>query len=363
MSPYRLAYLADASSIHTQRWVAHFARLGYDTHVFSFLPGEIPGATIHRLDAGTVQHEGGNWRYLLQLPALRRQIHRLQPDLLHAHYLTSYGLLGAMVGMHPLMLTALGSDVLVTPQRSRLYHLLLRITLARADSITSDAETMSQRILRYGVPAERLLTVPLGVNLHLFNAMGRDWPDCGGQLISTRHLLPNTNLQTVLRAVAQARDKIDGLHLAVVGEGPERPRLQALARQVSLDRSVTWQGAVEHEHLPAFLRQADLYLAVTLSDSTSVSLLEAMACGALPIVSDLHANREWIEPGINGLLVPPNDAQSLAEALVRAARSPALRQQAARHNAHLITERADWQKNMDQVEAAYRALIREHDRP
>jgi len=357
MNVRRIVYLADASSIHVRRWAGHFAQRGYEVHAFSFLPAEIPGVNVHVMNAGRVDQAGGNWRYLLHLPALRSQLYRLHPDLVHTHYLTSYGLLGALSGFRPLVHTAWGSDVLDTPRHSWVYRRLLRFTLARADLVTSDAVALSQEILRYGLPAERLLTVPLGVDAHLFSAEGRSWPECGLQLISTRHLLPNSSLETVLMALAQARQSLAGLHLRVIGKGPEGPHLQEMARQLGVDDAIAWQGAVDHDRLPSLLREADVYLALTLSDSTSVSLLEAMACGALPIVTDLPSNREWIEPEVNGLLVAPGDAAAATQAILRAVRDVDLRQRAARHNAALINTRADWDKNMDQVEARYRALV------
>ncbi|GAB4536613.1 MAG: glycosyltransferase [Anaerolineae bacterium] len=355
MRGQRIAYFADASNIHTRRWVSHFARQGYEAHVFSFRPGEIPGATVHFIDAGPVQAEGGNWHYLLHLPTLRRELRCLQPVLLHAHYLTSYGLLGALSGYRPLFLTAWGSDVLVAPRRSLAYRILLHFTLARADLVTSDAEVMSREIMHYGLPADRLLTVPLGVDRRLFHIEGRDWPACGRQLISTRYLVPNTNLGTVLAALGQARHRVTDLRLDVVGDGPEWPHLEAMARHLEVDGIVRWRGEIEHDHLPALLREADLYVALTLSDSTSVSLLEAMACGVFPIVSDLPANREWIEPGVNGLLVPSHDKQILADAIYHIAYDPTLRRRAALHNLELIAERGDWEKSMNQVEAFYRS--------
>ncbi|MGQ9598715.1 MAG: glycosyltransferase [Anaerolineae bacterium] len=357
-----LCYLADASSIHTRRWAAHFAGRGYQVHVISFLPGDIPGTTVHLIYAGPVRAAGGNWHYLLSLPALRRQLRRLRPDMLHAHYLTSYGLLGALSGCRPLVLTAWGSDVLVTPRQSWVYRLLLRLTLAHADLVTSDAQTMSQELLRYGLSAERLLTIPLGVNRRLFHAEGREWPQIGCRLLSARDLLPNTDLETVLRTLVVARQIIPSLHLDVVGDGPERLRLERLARSLGIEDAVSWHGRVPHEQLASLFRASDLYLALTYSDSTSVSLLEAMACGTFPLVSDLPANREWITPGVNGLIVPFGDVQGLAESMIRVAADPEIRRQAARRNSMLIAVRADWQKNMDQIEAAYSSLFEKYNK-
>jgi glycosyltransferase involved in cell wall biosynthesis len=353
-----ICFLADASSIHTKRWATEFARRGYQIDVLSFLPGEIPGGNVHVFDAGPIHHEGGNWRYLAHLPALHKAIRHLQPDLLHAHYLTSYGLLGALSGYHPLVLTAWGSDVLVTPTRNSIYRLLLRFTLARADLVTSDAATMSQRILTYGLPEDRLLNVPLGIDLRKFNTAARDWPIFGSRIISTRHLVPNSNIDTLLEAFERTCSQMPALQLNVIGEGPERAHLEERSRQLGIENKVTWCGWIENDLLPHRLREADIYVAITTSDSTSVSLLEAMACGAFPIVSNLPANREWIEHRVNGLIVAPQDSQALAEAIQTAADNPELRKRAGVYNSDLIAKRANWQRNMDNVEEAYQDLIR-----
>jgi glycosyltransferase involved in cell wall biosynthesis len=120
---------------------------------------------------------------------------------------------------------------------------------------------------------------------------------------------------------------------------------------------MSWLGNLGQHRLPGLLRAADLYLALTLSDSTSVSLLEAMACGALPIVSDLPANREWVQSHRNGILVSPKDRQAAATAIVEAARDVEFRRQAARRNAAMIAQRANWEQNMTHVEQAYQALM------
>ncbi len=362
MSNLRIAYLADASSIHTRRWVSYFVAQGYEAHVFSFLPGEIPGAQVYCFRAGPVRTEGGNWRYLLHLSTVRRRVRALRPALVHAHYLTSYGLLGALIGYHPLVMTAWGSDVLVTPKQSRLYRLLLRFTLKRADLVTSDAGSMSRVLEQYGAPPERVLTIPLGIDLARFQGRVRNWNQPGCRLISTRTLVPNTALETVIRTLPSIKQALPDAYLDVIGGGPEEPNLRALAQRLSVEEMIAWHGQIEHDDLPEWLNRADIYLALTRSDSTSVSLLEAMACGAFPIVSDLPANREWIEPGVNGLLVQPRDEAALAQAIVCAVQDPALRQNAAQQNRALISQRADWQENMKQVERACQLLLEKKEK-
>ncbi len=110
-------------------------------------------------------------------------------------------------------------------------------------------------------------------------------------------------------------------------------------------------GRLAPAALAAELRAAAVYVSTSRSDSTSVSLLEAMACGAFPVVTDLPANREWIADGENGLLVG-REPNGLAEALLRALGDGELRRAAAEKNARIISERGLWRDNMRRVEEA-----------
>jgi glycosyltransferase involved in cell wall biosynthesis len=100
-----------------------------------------------------------------------------------------------------------------------------------------------------------------------------------------------------------------------------------------------------------------VYVSTSLSDSTSVSLLEAMAAGTFPVVTDIEANHEWIDDGENGFLVPVDDPAALADRIHRALADRALRERGRRLNQARIRERASWQDNMDEVCALFERLV------
>ena len=104
-------------------------------------------------------------------------------------------------------------------------------------------------------------------------------------------------------------------------------------------------------------RQAQVAVSPSFHDGTPNTLLEAMACGCFPVVGDIESLREWITPGVNGLLVDPANPQALAEAVLVALEQPDLRQRAAAHNVELIAERAEYGRVMLQAEALYKQLI------
>ena len=130
----RVVYLADAPYIHTRRWVEHFARAGWETHVVSFRPAQIQGARVHHIDGW---ERLGKARYLLHARRVRRLVRALQPDLLHAMHLTSYGLLAALCGIRPTLTSVWGTDILEAPRWSPLHNMITRYALARTDHVTA----------------------------------------------------------------------------------------------------------------------------------------------------------------------------------------------------------------------------------
>ena len=122
-------------------------------------------------------------------------------------------------------------------------------------------------------------------------------------------------------------------------------------------------GDVDHTKIPALLREHNIYLSSALSDTTSVSLLEAIACGLFPIVTNIPANREWIVAGTNGLLFTPGDPADLARTAVEAWENPALRLKAREHNLGLIREKANWQDNMGLVKGLFESILEEKSTP
>jgi glycosyltransferase involved in cell wall biosynthesis len=108
-------------------------------------------------------------------------------------------------------------------------------------------------------------------------------------------------------------------------------------------------GKVPHDEMPDLLSRTDIYVSTSLSDGTSVSLLEAMACGAFPVVTDIPANREWIEDGNNGLLVPTEDEVSLAKRILEAMNQRELVASACQKNREIVEKRAHLKNQVEDL--------------
>jgi len=352
----RICYLANAASIHTHRWATHFSRQGHDVTVVSLTDASIPGVNVRWM--GVDPNMRGRIAYLLCLPRLRRSLRELKPDIVHAHYAGGYGLAAALAGFHPLVFTAWGSDVLILPQSSRLLRGLVKFALRRADLVTSMARHMTLAIGGLGVLRERLITLPFGVETSVFHPAGRPPADHAAPLIvSTRHLEPLYNVGLLIEALPGIAARFPAVKLVLLGDGSERERLQKRACALNMARRVVFLGRKRPEEVARRLWLADVFVSTSLSDGNNISLNEAMACGAFPVVTDIPANREWIRHGENGFLTDLHDPHMLANLVIQALERNSLRKAAAESNWKIVRQRGSWASAMETMEAQYRKLI------
>ena len=316
MAKSKYLLFGDGESPHVLKWVRELTRW-FDVHLVSsrdvgpelarFLPRD-------RIDTlrQAVREEGGNFALLGSLPRLRKILREVRPRFVNAHYVTSHGFLMALLkktfSEPPFILiqSAWGTDILVTPFRGGLYRLVTRFALGEADLVTSDSEYMTRVIERLG--GQSVLTFPFGLEKMPGLDPGKKIP---GLFFSNRSLTVNSRVDRIISLVGRiSRDKEDAA-LVVANEGKERPALETSVRDAGLEDRVRFVGYLSREEQEGFYEKARFYVSLPGSDATSVSLLEAMAHGCVPIVSDLPANREWVKHGENGLIY--HDGLSLSD--------------------------------------------------
>jgi len=345
--------LGDARQVHLRRWGAYFARHGYDVLTLSLEPGAGFPTPFRRVRVSHLLPDA--LRYPLGALAVQRAVRRFRPDIVSAHFVPNYGLIAALVGRRPWVLSTWGSDIMTDPGRSVFHRWRVRFVLDRAPFVTSDARVMTDRIRDFGVPADHILTFPYGVDTDAFSPAATA-PPGGPAIVTNRKLESLYRVETVVDAFSAVREALPDAALTVAGDGSERERLARRAASSTAAAAITFVGAVDHERMPALLREHHIYVSTSPSDTTSVSLLEAMAAGLFPIVPDIPANREWIVDGENGRLVPPLAATRLAVAIIDAWRDGAMRERARAANLALIQSRARWEATMRPVHELFDAL-------
>lgn len=308
---------------------------------------------------------------------LKRVLRTVKPDLVQAGPLQTSAFLTALAGFRPLMSVSWGYDLIFDAGKNDLYRFLTRFTLRRSGAMLGDSKVVRDLAVSYGMPAERIVTFPWGVDLKHFCPSPQDpsdeciHPECPQEagadlssdtqppfiLLSTRAWEPIYGVELIARAFVEAARQRPELRLIMLGGGSLAPRLREIFLAGGVSERVSFPGQVSQADLPRYYRSAHLYLSASRSDGSSISLLEALACGLPALVSDIPGNREWITPGEQGWWFPDGDAHALAQGILKAVEArphlPALGRAARR----LAEERADWEKNFQGIFKAYQIAL------
>jgi glycosyltransferase involved in cell wall biosynthesis len=355
----KICYFADAESVHVVRWCKHFSALGHEVHIVSFKNVTIENVHTHYINAGDIAVKGGNWKVLLKFREVKKMLRQIRPDIFHSHYATSYGITGALVGFHPYIITALGTDVLISPLHSTIYKYLLKYAFSKADWITAMADHMKIAIENIGVKLSKISVVPFGIDPQIFNDIKRKLSTEEFVITSTRNFETVYNIPHLINAVAIAKEKIPNIRLNLIGAGSLQNEIETLILQKDLTKKVVFYGKVPQPKIAEILNQSHLFVSVSLSDGNNISLNEAMACSAFCIATDIPANTQWIKDGENGFLVKIDDVQGLSDKIVTAYHHyNELQKNAIPYNKKIIIERAIWANNMEFVEEKYKSLIK-----
>jgi L-malate glycosyltransferase len=353
----KICYFADAPSIHVVRWCKHFAALGHEVHLISFKPTEIENVKTYFIDTGAISVGGGNWKVLLKFWEVKKLLSNIKPDIFHAMYATSYGITGALCGFHPYVITALGTDVLISPKQSLIYKLLLNFAFTKADWITAMADHMKIAIEEMGVPSSKISTVPFGIDTEIFNDKNRKLPTDKFVITSTRNFELVYNIPHLIKAFAIAKNKIENAHLNLIGAGSLKEDLIRLIDELNLTQLVTFIGKLPQPEIAKILNQSHVFVSVSKSDGNNISLNEAMACGAVCIATSIPANTQWITNAENGFLVDIDDVETLATQIIELSNNyTTFQPKASIINRKIILEKAIWADNMKKVEAKYYEL-------
>jgi len=294
--------LSDGTSPHTLKWVKELSKYfelylvslnGMNTSLLEYIEED----KIYVLNE-SVKTAGGNFKLLLKYFEIKKIVDEVSPLYVNAHYLSSYGVLAALLKKSnrtiKLIQSTWGSDVLVTPFENFVKRKIAIFALSHADLITSDSLFMSDKIDEI-YSNDMTTTFPFGLEpFEIQETIEKD----EYLIFSNRALLENYNIDKVVKWFAQLEDK--KYRLVIAHNGDMKELLEELIEQYSLENRVEFVGFLTQEEQNSFYAKAKYYISIPSSDSTAVSLLEAMKFGCYPIVSQLSANREWILDGVNG---------------------------------------------------------------
>lgn len=353
----RICFVADANHPNTLNWAEYFAAdLGHDVHILSL------NEPLRRSDSVVFHHIkapiSNKLRYLFSGHPLKQLVTEISPHLVIGYRLTSYAYMAANLGFHPLVVVAQSEKAAGRFRviRKPAQWLAAKYALRRADLALAWAPHMAQDMVRLGCDPKKIFVLPRGVDLRRFR-FSHDNDSRALSLITTRGLKRDYDLSIVIEAVGQLADRVTNLKYTVVGDGPDKRRLIRFTQKMKIGNHIEFVGEVPYDSIADYLYASNIYISPVPEDGVSSSLLEAMAAGTFPIVTNIKANRYWQHLGCKLLLFKPGSVKDLVNNILEYHNNRIELSHYLQINRDVVQKRASWVANMHNIEQTLLKLL------
>jgi len=358
----RVLLLADADSSHTLKWVEGLADADVEIGLFSLRP--VVSDVYRKLNIPTreMNHtDSTGWLelkliYIKAIRVVKHFINEFQPDIVHAHYASSYGLIGSFVGFKPYVISPWGTDIYVYPKSGPIYKALLKRTLSKADEIISISEDMAREIELY--TNKNVRVIPWGVKIVNYSFNEKKWEGNTWRFATAKSLRPVYNIPTSIESFLQLKAKYSSLkmELHVAGDGPERSKCEEVAGK-ELNRSVIMHGALDPSDMPEFYTDKHVLINIPDSESFGVSILEASLSGLVPIGTNADGIPEVLKDGESGILISTPSAERCYKALSQIVDNRDHSRNVAKHGRAFVLENFSYDRTIELQKELYQKLI------
>ncbi len=347
--------LSDASSVHTWTWIEGYKNLGFKIYLLSFEEPIYDNDLIEDFIKINSKFKPSFKRYLFGINKVKNYVHKINPDIIFAHFIPNYGFLSSLQGNVPFVLFCWGSDLIKVAFKSFLHKIISSIIFKKAKLIVVDAKFMKEIIVtKFKINPEKIITIPFGIKKELRELGKKAKKDKNNVILFTNRRLEKIyNPFVIVDALSKLED--ENFKLTWITRGSLEKRIRELVYRKGIFDRTQFLPFQEKENLYKLLSKSHIYISSSFYDGTSVSLLEAMTFGLFPVVSDILGNREWILDGVNGFLFDPKNADELAEKIRAAIKNKELRNNAEKLNKNIIEMKANWEKNLEKF---YDKIIR-----
>jgi L-malate glycosyltransferase len=374
MPDMRMAVLMTVNSPWAKETVLRLCNFGHEVHVLNIVQiSKINGyldnhstlrqSNIESLNRRAHIHDisfsvNSNLHYLISGFALKSFFLKHNIEILLSLYGGGYATMAYASGFRPYVIYAVGSDVLLA---KGIKKSILRFTYRAAHAIFANGVYLGAKT-REMANRDDVESLYLGIDTERFSWKAEDRSRV--VILCTRGFLPVYNNEYLIHALSLLPKDTPYTEVVFSSTGPDLDTTKSLADRIlplSIRQKIHFLGGVSDEELLYHLNRASIFVSLSRSDGTSISLLEALSCELFPVISDIPQNREWVDPKLmNGLLVPLDQPKALAEAMHRAIINKELRESAGPINRRLILERADGRMNMEILSAKMEEIVEKH---
>jgi glycosyltransferase involved in cell wall biosynthesis len=356
----RLLYASRGLGVHDERFLKALIETNHEIFFLPLTPAVTPGLV---LPTGVRQIHQPEEK-IITPHSIGILLEKWKIDLVHAGPVYDVARAIAFSVFRPLISMSWGFDLLWEAERDLLLWMAIKEALEHSAVFFCDAHSVEAKAIdEYGFDPSRIVVFPWGVDHNTFFPNGNKTGRSGNQplrLFSNRTWEDQYGVDVLVDGLLRAGKSGMPFTAVLAGEGSLKRVLQEKIKKSSIARQVLFVGRISQADLPRYYNDADLYISASHVDGSSLSLMEAMACGTVPLVSNIASNREWVEDGNNGLLFDDGDGAGLASKLVSIDKDRSSLPGLARQ-AHAVAEqRADWQKNIQIMLGGYDLAMKLH---
>lgn len=357
----KILLLGDVNSIHLHKWILalkdHFQVL-----VFSFDVLQKQYQWLAELEGVELQYAHQNtsnsknvFTYLKQVKQLKAFYKQHQPDITHAHYATSYGMLGALCRPKNYCISAWGTDVYLFPKTSPIHRFIFKWIIGRANYLFATSNPLANELKQY--TSKSIEVIPFGIDTQLFapneNIQKQDVFTIG----TVKGLDLIYGIDRLIDAFATFHKKHPYSQCVIYGKGPHQQQFEQQIKDLGLTDKILLKGFVENTEVPTVLNTFDAYCALSRSESFGVAVIEASACELPVIVSNIGGLTEVVRDNETGFIVDAENQNEIVGRFENLYENKELRKKMGQNGRIFVYENFEWSKNAMQQIQFYNGII------
>ncbi len=357
-------FLSDANSIHTFRWIESLTSNNIEIQLFSlFKPKKDLVEKYKKFNVKIVSPDLrsnikdlrepnlSKIKYLQAIPLLKKTINEFEPNIVHAHYASSYGILGYLSRFKPFILSVWGSDIYYFPYNNKLYKWLLKLVIKNSDKVCSTSNAMKQ-IIEKEYNRLDVEVISFGVDIDFF----KPGSNCQKFNVGTIKSIENYNGIDCLIDAAKLviEDYNKNIYFQIVGEGSLKKEMEQKAKDLKIEDKIKFVGFVDHKKVLKYYNNLSIFIAVSKRESFGVSILEAASCGIPSITSNIGGLTEVNIHNETGVVINPDDPKKLAESIVKLYEQEELRLKLGKNARKRVEKKFNWKNNVSEMIKVYK---------
>lgn len=350
----KLLLLASPSSTHIVKWANSLAQNNIDITIYGFGDFDInlyneKVKIISDFNNSSVRSksDGSFYKliYLRYLKNLNKILKEFKPDILHSHYISSYGLLGSLTRFNPHITSVWGNDIFIFPKKSILHKKSIKFVLKNSEMIFGTSKAIADETSLY--TNKNINIIPFGIDTNIFINNSNEKKEII-TIGTVKALEEFYGIDILLKAFKIVYDKIKDkkLQLLIVGGGSKFNEYKELAQNLGIDNVTKFTGYISYYEVYNYHNMLDISVFLSNSEGFGVSVIEASASCKPVVVSNIMALPEVVINNVTGFIVPPKSPEDAAEAIIKLVNDEQLRIKMGEAGRNFVKQKYEWNDNV-----------------